>query len=121
ARGSVTLSQPQQFTATVTGNANTAVTWQVDGAPGGGAASGTISASGLFAPGTQAGLHTITAVSVANTNASASVSFAVTDVAGVLTYQNDAQRTGQNLNEYALTASTVTGATFGSLFSCSVT
>jgi hypothetical protein len=115
------MSQTQQFTATVTGSTNAAVTWVVDGAAGGNTTTGTIAANGLFAPGTQAGLHTITAVSMADTNASASVKFAVTDLAGVLTYQNDIQRTGQNLQEYALSPSTVSSATFGQLFSCSVT
>ena len=37
-----------QFTASVTGNANTAVTWQVNGAAGGSASTGTVSAAGLF-------------------------------------------------------------------------
>jgi len=38
-----------QFTATVSGNANQAVTWQVNGVTGGGAVSGAISVNGLFA------------------------------------------------------------------------
>src|SRR5579859_6916113 len=62
-RGSVTISQTQQFTATVTGSANTAVTWQVDGTPGGSAALGTISAAGLYTPPSTGGTHTITAQS----------------------------------------------------------
>src|SRR5207244_12898072 len=37
----------QQFTATVTNTNNTAVTWQVNGVPGGNAA-GTISSAGLY-------------------------------------------------------------------------
>lgn len=121
-RSSVTLSQPQQFSATVTGDSqNLGVTWAVDGTTGGNSTSGTISAQGLYTPGTVPGLHNITAVSVANGSSSASASVAVTDLAGVLTYQNDSQRTGQNLQEYALTASTVNTTTFGQLFSCSVT
>ena len=40
--------QQQQFNATVTGSTNTAVTWQVNGATGGGAAAGTIDAAGLY-------------------------------------------------------------------------
>ena len=38
----------QQFTATVTGSTNTAVTWSVNGAVGGNALIGTISTSGLY-------------------------------------------------------------------------
>src|SRR6266849_3954333 len=41
---SVAVSKSQQFTASVTGSSNTAVTWSVTG----GAANGTISASGLY-------------------------------------------------------------------------
>jgi hypothetical protein len=37
-----------QFSATVSGNANTAVTWKVNGVTGGGPATGAISTSGLF-------------------------------------------------------------------------
>ena len=123
-RAAVTTSQPQQLTATVTGDPqNLGVTWSVDGTNGGSAAAGTISASGLYTPSssTTAGAHTITAASVANSSATASITIAVSDLVGVTTFQNDIQRTGQNLKEYALNSSTVTAATFGSLFSCSVT
>ncbi|HXJ06004.1 MAG TPA: IPT/TIG domain-containing protein [Candidatus Acidoferrum sp.] len=120
-RGSITTSQRQQFTATVFNDPNNAgVTWQVDGNNGGTATSGTISSTGLFTPGTQPGLHTITAVSVTNASASGSVGFAVTDLQGVFTFHNDAARTGQNLQEYALTPSTVTPSTFSQLFACPV-
>jgi fibronectin type 3 domain-containing protein len=120
-RGSVTLTQPQQFSAIVTGDPqNLGVTWTVDGNTGGNSSSGTITASGLFTPGLQAGLHSIAAVSVANASVSASASLAVTDLTGVFTHHNDVQRTGQNLKEYALAASTVSSATFGNLFNCSV-
>jgi hypothetical protein len=70
----VELGQPLQFTATVTGTGNTAVTWQVDNANGGDSTIGTISATGLFsapsalpAPATA----TITAVSQADPTKSA--------------------------------------------------
>lgn len=45
----VQVSTSQAFSTTVTGNANTAVTWAVNGIPGGSAAIGTISAAGLYA------------------------------------------------------------------------
>jgi len=80
----VTVSEPSQtvsvfgtlqFTATVTGSTNTAVTWEVGGVAGGSQAKGFISSTGLFvAPGaapTQSDgtpiPTTITAVSKANT------------------------------------------------------
>jgi hypothetical protein len=45
---------------------------------------------------------------------------AVTDLAGVYTHHNDTARTGQNLQEYGLTPTTVNSSTFGALFSCPV-
>ena len=123
-RAAVTTSQSQQLTPTVTGDPqNLGVAWSVDGTNGGSTAAGTISASGLYTPSgsTTVGAHTITATSVANSSATISITIAVSDVLGVTTFQNDIQRTGQNLKEYALTSSTVTAATFGTLFSCSVT
>jgi len=67
---SVTTGAQQQFTATVTGTANTAVTWSVSGAGCSGAACGTISASGLYtAPATVPvpSTVTVTATSQADT------------------------------------------------------
>jgi len=120
-RGSITTSQTQQFTPTVFNDPNNAgVTWQVDGSTGGNSTTGTISTTGLFTPGTQPGVHTITAVSVTNASATASVTFAVSDIAGVFMHHNDAARTGQNLQEYALTTANVNPSTFAQLFSCPV-
>ena len=118
-RGSITTSQTQQFTAIVSNDPqNGGVTWSVDGINGGAATNGTIAATGLFTPGSQVGLHTITATSVSNTTVSASVTFAVTDLAGVFIHHNDTAGTGQNVKEYALSPSTVSSSTFGMLFSC---
>jgi hypothetical protein len=120
-RGSITTSQTQQFNPTVYNDPNNAgVTWQVDGSNGGNSTTGTISTTGLFTPGTQPGVHTITAVSVTNASVTASVNFAVTDIAGVFMHHNDAARTGQNLKEYALTTANVNSTTFAQLFSCPV-
>jgi hypothetical protein len=120
-RGSVTTSQTQQFTATVYNDpSNAGVTWQVDSSTGGNSTTGTISTSGLFTPGTQPGVHTITAVSVTNASVTASVTFAVSDIAGVFMHHNDSARTGQNLKEYALTTANVNSTTFAQLFSCPV-
>ncbi|MGA8145590.1 MAG: IPT/TIG domain-containing protein [Candidatus Acidiferrales bacterium] len=118
-RAGVTLSQAQQFTGTANNDPlNGGVSWSVDGVNGGNATSGTISSNGLYAPGTQAGVHTVTATSKSNTSMNASATVAVTDLAGVFTYHNDSARTGQNLQEYALTTSTVNSSTFGTLFTC---
>jgi hypothetical protein len=120
-RAGVTLSQPQQFTGTANNDPlNGGVSWSVDGVNGGGAASGTVSGSGLYTPGTQAGVHAVKATSNSNTSVSASATVAVTDLAGVFTYHNDTARTGQNVKEYALTSSTVNSSTFGALFTCQV-
>ena len=114
-------TQTQQFNATVTGNvADLSVTWSVDTIAGGNATVGTISGNGLYAPPATGGTHTVTATSVAVPTSSASASVAVTDLAGVFTYHNDLSRDGANTQEYALTASTVSDATFGKLFSCAV-
>ena len=59
----------QQFTATVSGNANTGVIWQVNNAMGGATETGTISSSGLYASPQQIpdpALVTITAIAKAD-------------------------------------------------------
>jgi len=120
-RGSITTSQTQQFTATVVNDPlSGGVTWQVDGNTGGNTTTGTISTAGSFTPGTQVGLHTITATSVTNASVNASASFAVSDLQGVYRYHNDLAGTGQNLKEYALTPANVNSSTFSQLFSCPV-
>jgi hypothetical protein len=48
AKATVRVSHTQQFTATVSGTTDKAVTWQVNGVAGGSASAGTISASGLY-------------------------------------------------------------------------
>jgi chitodextrinase len=116
----VTTSQKQQYTAAVTDPQNGGVSWSVDTINGGNSTVGTVSATGLFTPGSQIGLHTITATSKSNNTVSALASIAVTDLQGVFTYHNDPARTGQNLQEYALTTATVNSSTFGVLFSCRV-
>ncbi len=63
---SVALGATQQFSATVTGNANQNVTWGVGGIAGGNSTLGTISSSGLYVPPQMIGMHTITAIAQAN-------------------------------------------------------
>jgi len=113
--------QAQKFTATVTNDtSNAGVNWSVDGIAGGSATVGNITGGGdYFAPAT-AGPHTVTATSVADPTKSASVTVAVTDLAGVFTYHNNLNRDGTNTQEYALSSTTMTTSTFGKLFSCPV-
>jgi len=59
----------QQFTATVSGTTNTAVTWSASG--------GTVSSSGLYTAPSTAGTYTVTATSVADTTKQASASVTV--------------------------------------------
>ena len=60
----------QQFSASVTGSSNTAVTWSATG--------GTISSTGLYVAGSTAGNYTVTATSVADTTKSAQASVTIT-------------------------------------------
>jgi len=113
----LTLSQTQQYTATVPVGS---VSWSVDGVAGGNSSVGIVSSTGLYTAGTAAGTHTITATSTANASFTASAVAAVTDLAGVYTYHNDLARDGVNAQEYALTTSNVNTTSFGKLFSCTV-
>lgn len=83
---SVPVTQIQQFTATVTGSTNTAVTWQVNGVTSGNSTTGTISTSGLYtAPATvpSPAAVTIKAISQADTTKSATATATVTAAATV--------------------------------------
>ena len=74
------LGTTTQFTATVTNASSQAVTWQVNGTTGGAAATGTISATGLYTPPTaipSGGAVTISAVSTAAPTAAGALSEAI--------------------------------------------
>src|ERR1700730_5761251 len=117
----VATTQLQQFSATVMNDPNNrGVAWDVDGVSGGSASSGIISTNGLYSPPPTPGTHTVGATSLSDGTNSASVSIAVTDLAGVLTYHYDLARDGANSSEYALTTASVSQATFGKLFACQV-
>ncbi len=78
---SVAIGQTQQFSATVTGTTNTAVTWEVNGTVGGSAAVGTITTSGLYtAPAAVPSNPTVsvTATSVADTSKSGAAAVTIT-------------------------------------------
>ncbi len=118
---SLTATQPQTFSASVQNTSNIKVTWSVDGVAGGNNAVGTIDGSGNYSPTSgSAGTHTVTATSQADPSKSASSTAYITSLAGVFTYKNDYQHTGQNLQEPALAAANLTTANFGKLFSCPV-
>ena len=76
---SVGVSQSQQFTANVSGTANTAVTWSVNGIAGGNSAIGTVDSAGVYtAPSQVPGSSiAVTADSVAQPAASASAAVTV--------------------------------------------
>jgi hypothetical protein len=83
----VTAGANQQFTATVTGNSNPAVTWGMSGAGCSGAACGTISGGGLYtAPASVPSPATfqVTVTSVADPTKSASASVTVVVATAVL-------------------------------------
>src|ERR1041385_4006318 len=119
-RASLTLTQPQQYTAIVVNTTNHSVIWFVDGIRGGNSTGGTISTSGLYHPPAKRSFHTIKAQSVVQSTATGSAQVWITDYPGMFTYHADKFRSGVNLQEFALTKSTVKSSTFGKVFSRSV-
>ena len=114
---SLTPLGTRQFTATVQGTSNNAVTWSVDGVAGGNTRVGTISTGGLYTAPADTGSHTVTATSVAlptySVNASVSVMNAPNGTVSVLTFHNDDVRDGANLNETTLNTTNVNSQQFG--------
>jgi hypothetical protein len=120
----------QTFTATVTGSSNTAVTWQVNGVTGGGAATGTISTSGVYsAPHFISGsilptdpnkpvTVTITAISQADPSARgmATITF-VTQGQAAQTGAIELGTSGSNIHASVVSGNSITccGGTLGSL------
>src|SRR5437764_557659 len=78
ARPELAPSTSQQFTATVTGIANSAVSWTVDGKAGGSTTAGTITSSGLYTAPGAGGNHTIGAISAADPTKVAQAAVTVT-------------------------------------------
>ena len=118
----------QAFTVNVSGTTNAAVTWEVNGVPGGNATTGTISSSGMYSaphfltstiiPAQPPTTVTITAVSQANAAASGSAMV-------ILTTQGQSAQSGAvelgssggNIHDSSQSGNTITccGGTLGSL------
>jgi len=111
ARAPLTLTQPQQFKATVANTSNQSVTWAVDGVTGGNSTVGTITSGGLYHPPSGVGSHTITAKSVAQPAAIGSAKVWVTNYPGMFTHHADKFRSGVNSQELALSPSTALART----------
>ncbi len=126
-RGSLTLSQPQIFTASLTNDTrHLGVRWSASGPSCSDSACGSFSnlssTSATYTAPSSPGLYTITATSLAD-GASASASIGVTDLAGIFSWrgpESDTSRQGLNPKEFALSPASVDPATFGKLFSCPV-
>jgi uncharacterized protein (DUF1800 family) len=104
------LAGTTQFTASVTGTSNTAVTWEVNNVVGGSATTGTISASGLYtAPAVMPSNTsiTITAISAASASASNSITEALQNPVPVVS-SSTATQVGSTLNYTVI----VTGSGF---------
>ena len=119
-RAPVTLTQKQQFKATIAGTTNTGSTWLVDGIVGGSSTVGTVSTAGLYVPPSTPGTHTVTARSKAAPSVSATATVWVTNYPGMMTYHGETFRSGLNPQELALTPSRVNTTTFKKLFTRSV-
>ena len=113
----VTSLVTQQFTATVTGTTNGAVSWSVDGVPGGNEKVGWIDANGLYTPPSYfvVGKHTIQAVSQADSTKSSTGLIHLVSFAGIYTNKYDNSRDGLNSQETVLTPQNVNVNTFGKL------
>ncbi len=87
----IRTTQTQQFTASVAGSTNTAVTWKVNGTTGGSATVGTISTSGMYtAPATLPSPSTVTilAVPTADISKSGAATANITTATSVLVSVN---------------------------------
>ena len=102
ASATTTTNGTAQFSATVTGSTNTAVTWTATG--------GSVSSTGMFTAPSTAGTYTITATSAADTSKSASASVNVSAPATVSVSISPASAT-TTTNGTAQFSATVSGST----------
>jgi Putative Ig domain len=115
------LTLTQTLAVTATTNDTAGVRWMVS--PAGGSFSPAASASGAkvtFTAAATAGVYTLTATSVSDPTAIATINVGVTGLTGVYTYHNDLSRDGANTQEYGLSLTNVNTTSFGKLFSCTV-
>jgi len=113
-RGGLAITQSIPLTATT--NDPLGVTWSATA----GSFSAQAATTATYVAPSSAGTVTVTATSATDGTTSASATFGVTDLAGVLTYHNDLARDGVNIQEHALTTANVKTATFGKLFACTI-
>jgi hypothetical protein len=117
----LTTQQAVTVTATVTNDSqNRGVTWSANGGAFSTPPPNSPPNSTLYTAPSTSGVYSLTATSVTDPTKSASISFGVTDLAGVFTYHNDLMRDGVNASEYELTPENISSTTFGKLFSCTV-
>ena len=82
---SLIVGGSQQFTASVQNTSNTAVTWQVNGVPGGNSTVGTISANGMYtAPASVPSPATVTVTAISQADATKTATAAVTITAALV-------------------------------------
>lgn len=117
ASASVGVGAKQQFTSTVTGSSNTAVTWSLTGYDCAGTTCGTISSTGLYsAPSTAPNppFVNIIATSVADPSKTATAEVTVTQVIGVSITPTSAQVTERSTKQFtaSVTGTSNTGVTW---------
>lgn len=119
ASATIAPSGTLQFSATIQGLSNTAVTWSVDGVAGGNATVGTVSSAGLYTAPFAVGPHTITGTSTAAPAfpLTSNITVINTSPGAVLTFHNDDARDGAFTNETTLTPANVNSSQFGKLIS----
>jgi hypothetical protein len=109
----VAIATTEQFQATVTGSSNTGIAWEVNGFAGGNSAAGTISATGLYqAPAVLPAIVAviITALSVADPQASAAATVTLTAGIGVTVSPSTAGLTPGGAQIFAATISGAGGS-----------
>ncbi|WP_224247838.1 Ig-like domain-containing protein [Hyalangium gracile] len=102
----LTVSTSQQFTATVTGTANTAVSWSVTEAGG-----GTVSASGLYTAPSTPGTYHVVATSASDPTKSATATVTVEPVQTIIVVSVSPSTANLLTGETRTFTATVTGTT----------